>query len=139
MENTRSEETGPIVTNFMYGSQQVRTVVIDGEPWFVAKDVCDVLGLDNVPQATSRLDADERNTIILSDGIRRGNPNRVIISEAGLYVLILSSEKAEAKTFKRWITHEVIPAIRKTGSYSDGGGEHRLVGLAIMPYVEVCL
>lgn len=66
--STRSDATGQIVTNFMYGSQQVRTVVIDGEPWFVAKDVCDVLEIANVGNALTKLDPDEKNSIRLTDG-----------------------------------------------------------------------
>ncbi|MEC1824056.1 Bro-N domain-containing protein [Bacillus paralicheniformis] len=100
---------------FNYQDQQVRTVVKDGEPWFVAKDVCDVLEIGNPSQALSRLDEDEKNTVILNEGI--GNPNKTIVNEPGLYSLILGSRKPEAKQFKRWITHEVIPTIRKTGSY----------------------
>lgn len=100
---------------FNYGVTQLRTVAINGEPWFVAKDVCEVLEINNPSQALSRLDEDERNTIILNEGI--GNPERAIVNEPGLYTLILSSRKQEAKQFKRWITHEVIPAIRKTGQY----------------------
>lgn len=100
---------------FNYQDQQVRTVVKDGEPWFVAKDVCDVLEIGNPSQALSRLDEDEKNTVILNEGI--GNPNKTIVNEPGLYSLILGSRKPEAKQFKRWITHEVIPTIRKTGFY----------------------
>ncbi|MBU8787993.1 phage antirepressor [Bacillus sp. FSL K6-0138] len=100
---------------FNYQDQQVRTVVKNGEPWFVAKDVCDVLEIGNPSQALSRLDEDEKNTVILNEGI--GNPNKTIVNEPGLYSLILGSRKPEAKQFKRWITHEVIPTIRKTGGY----------------------
>ena len=87
-----------------------------GEPWFVAKDVCESLGLSNVGQAIASLDDDEKNSITIDDGIR-GNPNKAIITEAGLYSLILRSRKPEAKAFKRWVTHEVLPAIRKDGGY----------------------
>jgi len=96
---------------------QVRTTLKDGNPWFVAADVCKALEIGNPRQAVSRLDEDERmNTVINSDGIR-GNPNMTVVSEAGLYSLILRSRKPEAKVFKRWITHEVIPSIRKHGAY----------------------
>lgn len=94
---------------------KVRTIMTDGEPLFVAKDVCDILGLSNSRQAMSRLDRDEKNTVILNDGI--GNPNKTVVNEYGLYNLVLASRKPEAKAFKRWITHEVIPAIRKHGGY----------------------
>lgn len=97
----------------------VRVVEKDGDPWFVAKDVCEALELDNVGQALSSLDDDEKNTIIINDGIP-GNPNRAIVSEPGIYSLILRSRKPEAKAFKRWLVHDVIPTIRKTGSYGNG-------------------
>lgn len=99
--------------------QPIRTLLMDGEPWFVAADVCTVLGIANPSQAVSYLDDDEKQqvspTLISSEG-KGGAP--WIISEGGLYSLILRSRKPEAKTFKRWITHEVLPVIRKTGSYS---------------------
>ena len=101
---------------FTFESTELRTLTLDGEPWFVAKDVCNILGLGNVGQALIALDNDEKNSIIINDG-NRGNPNKAIISESGLYSLILRPRKPGAKTFKRWITHEVIPSIRKTGSY----------------------
>ena len=88
-----------------------------GEPWFVAKDVCGALDLSNVGQAVSYLDADEQ-TVITNDGLTRSRNNRVLlISSPGIYSLILRSRKPEAKAFKRWITHEVLPSIRKTGGY----------------------
>ena len=99
---------------------EIRTAQIDGEPWFVAADVCNVLDIENPRQAVSRLDEDEKlNTVISNDGNKRGNPNMTVVNEPGLYSLILGSRKPEAKAFKRWITHEVIPTIRKTGGYVD--------------------
>lgn len=94
----------------------IRTTTINGEPWFVAVDVCKALEIQNNRDAISRLDDDEKNTVVLTDGIR-GNPNMTIVNEPGLYALVLGSRKPEAKAFKRWITHEVIPAIRKHGAY----------------------
>lgn len=95
---------------------QVRTMTIDGSPWFVAKDVCKCLDINNSRQALARLDSDEKNSVILNDGTP-GNPEKGIVNEYGLYSLVLSSRKPSAKAFKRWITHEVIPAIRKHGAY----------------------
>ena len=95
---------------------RVRTTVVDGEPWFVAADVCRALDIGNSRQAMTRLDDDEKNTVTLNDGIP-GNPEKTVVNEPGLYSLVLGSRKPEAKAFKRWITHEVIPAIRKTGGY----------------------
>ena len=104
------------VIPFRYAeARELRTVVIDSEPWFVANDVTAILGVGNTSQALSYLDDDERG-VITSDTL--GGPQLVaIVSEAGLYSLILRSRKAEAKPFKRWVTHDVIPSIRKTGSY----------------------
>lgn len=96
---------------------EVGTVELEGNTWFIARDVCRALELDNSRQALSRLDEDEKNTVILNDG-NRGNPNMAIINESGLYSLVLSSRKPEAKAFKRWITHEVLPSIRKHGMYA---------------------
>lgn len=102
---------------FTYSSQQVRTVVIDGEPWFVAADIASVLDLGNVRSSLALLDDDERgvHTMDTLGGVQ----SVTVINEPGLYSLILRSRKAEAKTFKRWITHEVLPAIRKTGQFGS--------------------
>jgi anti-repressor protein len=102
---------------FNFDSYQVRVIDQDGEPWFVAADVCDALEVTNTGQAMTRLDRDERSTIILNDGTP-GNPLYVIINESGLYSLILTSRKPEAKRFKKWVVGEVLPSIRKTGSYA---------------------
>ena len=96
---------------FNYGTQEVRTVLIDGDPHFAAVDVCQILEVGNPSQAMTRLDDDER-TLISNEG-RELN----VVTESGLYSLILGSRKSEAKAFKRWITHEVLPEIRKTGGY----------------------
>lgn len=93
----------------------VRAVTLDGEPWFVAADVCRALGLGNSSDVIKRLDEDER-TLVSIEGASNGLPVNAV-NEPGLYALILGSRKPEAKAFKRWITHEVIPAIRKTGGY----------------------
>lgn len=96
---------------------QLRVVKDDnGEPWFVAKDVCDALGIANNRDAMKALDDDEKNTVAISDGIQ-GNPNKTIINEPGFYKLVLKSRKPEAKAFQRWVTHEVLPSIRKKGGY----------------------
>lgn len=92
---------------------KVRTIVVKDEPWFVASDVCESLGLSNPTVSVNRLDEDERSKFNLG---RQGEVN--MVNEYGLYNLILGSRKDEAKRFKRWITHEVFPAIRKTGSYN---------------------
>lgn len=96
----------------------VTVIMKDGEPWWVAKEVCDILEIGNPREAVKRLDTDEKNTVRITDG-KRGNPNRWIVNEPGLYSLIIRSHKPQAKAFKRWITHEVLPSIRKTGSYPN--------------------
>ena len=106
------------IQTFHFNSATLRTMTdTAGDPWFVAKDVCDILGLENSRKATAELDPDEKNTVTIRDGIA-GNPNKTIISEPGLYKLIMRSRKPEAKAFQRWITHEVLPSIRKHGIYA---------------------
>jgi anti-repressor protein len=90
----------------------------NGNPWWIAKEACDILGLGNVARAVKSLDSDEKNTISLTDTIQKGSPKRTIINEPGLYNLIHKSTKPKAKAFSRWIRHDVLPSIRKTGSYS---------------------
>jgi len=97
---------------------KVRVVMRDSEPWFVAKDVCDCLELGNVSQALDGLDDDEKQqleTNIINPDV--GGRGTLIISEPGLYSLVLRSRKPEAKEFKRWVTHDVLPSIRQNGGY----------------------
>lgn len=104
----------------IYKNSPIRIVEKDGEPWFVAKDVCNILEIKNIRDTLNKcLDEDERGVdIIYTPG---GNQEMTIVSEAGLYSLILRSRKPEAKAFKRWVTHEVLPSIRKTGAYLSPG------------------
>jgi len=102
---------------FNYKSSQVRTVEINNEPWFVLKDVCAVLDLGSAHKVSERLDEDERNQIPLTDSLGR-KQETTIINESGLYNVILRSDKPEAKPFRKWVTSEVLPSIRKTGSYA---------------------
>jgi prophage antirepressor-like protein len=94
---------------------QIRTVRINGEPWFVASDICNALEIGNPSQARTRLESDEYQT--LDVGAISNDTQHLVVSESGLYSLILGSRKPEAKEFKRWVTKEVLPSIRKTGSY----------------------
>lgn len=100
---------------FSYELREVRVIIIEREPWFIAKDVCEVLEINNSRKAISRLDDDEKG-VTISDTLG-GKQELSIINEAGLYSLILTSRKPEAKAFKRWITHEVLPSIRQHGQY----------------------
>lgn len=95
----------------------IRAIDQVGEPWFVAKDVCDALKLGNSRQALSRLDEDEKG--VISNDTLGGVQEMASVNEPGLYALVLSSRKPEARAFKRWVTHEVIPAIRRTGGYME--------------------
>lgn len=113
--NSNKNEAGiqlPQVFTFNASNQQVRTVIIDGQPYFVAKDVCDVLGHTNPSVAIQMLDDDERAKQCLG---RQGET--WVVNESGLYHLIFQSRKAEAKVFRKWVTSEVLPALRKTGRY----------------------
>lgn len=102
---------------------QVRTITKDGEPWFVAADVCRALEHSNVTVALDRLDDDEKAKFNL--GLRGGDTG--CVNEPGLYSLVLGSRKQEAKNFKRWITHEVIPSIRKHGAYATDETIDRII------------
>ncbi len=98
---------------------RVRTIEVKGSPYFVGKDVAEILGYSNPRDALAKhVDDEDKNTVAIRDGIQ-GNPNMTIINESGLYSLILSSKLPTAKKFKRWVTSEVLPAIRKTGSYKS--------------------
>lgn len=101
---------------FNYGAQEVRTVLIEGEPWFVTKDVCAILGIVNVSDAVSRLDEDGVGSTEVIDSMGR-KQTASAVNESSLYELVFQSRKAEAKDFRRWVTKDVLPAIRKTGTY----------------------
>ena len=95
----------------------IRAVSENGEPWFVAKDVCEALGLSNTTEALRNLDADEVSNISNSEVAQNGGRAPRIVSEPGFYKLVMRSRKPEAKAFQRWVTHEVLPAIRRDGGY----------------------
>lgn len=102
---------------FNFNGNQVRTVLIDNEPYFVGKDVAKILGYANTRDALSKhVDTEDKNSVVIRDG-NKGNPNQVVINESGLYSLILSSKLPAAKEFKLWVTKEVLPSIRKNGAY----------------------
>jgi len=107
------------LTIFNYGDREVRTVIKNGEPWWVLIDVCDICSLKNPSSVADRLDDDERAKFDLGrSSVTGGGGQTNIINESGLYNVILRSDKPEAKKFKRWVTHDVLPSIRRTGSYS---------------------
>lgn len=117
-----NSETAPVTSQavsapsiFEYGDRSVRTLMIDGEPWFVASDVAKILGYRNGPDMTRRLDSEDKGTrSVRTPG---GPQPMTVISEPGLYVAVLGSQVEGARAFKQWVTREVLPSIRKTGSY----------------------
>ncbi|REF69737.1 MULTISPECIES: BRO-N domain-containing protein [Paracoccus] len=126
---------------FDFEEQAVRVVMRDDAPWFVAADVCRVLEHSNPTVAISRLEADEIQTVNLntlnsSEGIR-GNPNATIINESGLYALILTSRKPAAKRFRKWVTAEVLPALRSQGRYELPGGEPQMHEISADRLIEL--
>ncbi len=103
-----------IFTNNEFGD--IRTIILETEPWFVGKDVATALGYSNTRDAlANHVDSEDKNTVAIHDGI--GNPNKTIINESGVYALIFGSQLPSAKIFKRWITSDVLPTIRKYGGY----------------------
>lgn len=103
--------------NFTFDGSTVRTIMINSEPYFVGKDVAEILGYSNPRDALAKhVDQEDRNTVAIRDG--KGNPNQTVINESGLYSLIIGSKLPTAKRFKRWVTSEVLPAIRKHGAYA---------------------
>ena len=124
MQNTMLDST---VSNSMQLFQnagfKVRVVIRDGDPWFVAKDVCDCLAIADASQACKNLDDDEKQVVTRSPELSllfresSNAPTMMLISESGLYTLIMRSNKPEAKVFRKWVTSEVLPSIRKTGKY----------------------
>lgn len=113
-------DTSVVQTFFNEEFGELRTIRINNEIWFVAADVCKILGLSNPTVAISRLDADEKAKFRL--GLSGGDTN--CVNEPGLYRLIFMSHKPEAKKIQRWIFHEVLPQIRQTGSYSVSGNNY---------------
>ena len=118
---------------FNYGANPIRTVLIDGEVWFVAKDVCDILELGNITEALRDLDNDEKGFFRITEGTspKGGNPNMVIINEPAIYGLVFKSRKPEAKAFSRWVKHDVLPQIHQTGGYSPDKEQ------SIVPYIAM--
>lgn len=104
------------VSLFNFCGEDVRVIDRDGEPWFVLSEVCKSIGIENTRNVKARLSSRDVNTVHIADGIP-GNPNRTIVNESGLYNVVFMSRKPEAEDFKRWVTNEVLPSIRKHGAY----------------------
>lgn len=124
------------IQRFDFKGSALRTLTDEaGESWFVAKDVCDILELNNVTEALRPLDDDEKSNFRNSEVAQNGGRAPIIISEPGLYKLIMRSRKPEAKEFQRWVTHEVLPQIRKTGGYiptTDADDDMTILAKAVM-------
>jgi prophage antirepressor-like protein len=118
----------PLVFTFPETAQRVRSVMIDAEPWFVAKDVTDLLGLANGRDAVGRLPERMKSSVVISDGTP-GNPNKTVIRESGVYRLVMRSNLPAAERFQDWLAEEVIPSLRRTGSYSVAPPAPRLPDL----------
>ena len=119
-DKTRKRDLMKILNyEYVVNKQNLTIILIDDEPWFVGTEICKILEYSNSRDALSKhVDKEDKNTVAIRDGIQ-GNPNKTIINEAGLYSLIFSSKQERAKDFKRWITKEILPSIRKTGQYVD--------------------
>lgn len=124
------------IQQFDFKGASLRTLTDEaGEPWFVAKDVCDILELGNTTNALRALDEDEKTNFTNCNVAQNGGRAPLIISEPGLYKLIMRSRKPEAKEFQRWVTHEVLPQIRKTGGYiptTDADDDMTILAKAVM-------
>ncbi len=117
------------IQHFDFEGASVRTHMKGDEPWFVLSDVCRVLEITNVGNAAARLDDDEKGDIRSVDAIGR-DQQMIIVNESGLYSLILTSRKAAAKRFKKWVTSEVLPTLRRTGVYIMSPDDEDLPALA---------
>jgi len=128
------------LVTFEFVTQSVRVLMIDGEPWFVAVDVCAALHINNNRMALARLDEDEKGVSVMDTP---GGPQKMsIINESGLYALILTSRKPEAKKFKKWVTSEVLRTLRKRGHYTmPGTGEpvFKLTQQDLTDLIERCV
>lgn len=124
------------IQRFDFRGAALRTLTDEaGEPWFVAKDVCDILELGNTTNALRALDEDEKTNFTNCNVAQNGGRAPLIISEPGLYKLIMRSRKPEAKEFQRWVTHEVLPQIRKTGGYiptSESDSDEDIMARAVL-------
>lgn len=127
-KNNNNIATTPEVQTFYFEGYEIRVVLKEGTPWLVLTDVCKALEISNSRNVANRLDADEKGEVCIMDVRSKTQQRRLFttINEAGFYQVILLSRKPNAKQFKRWITHEVLPSISQTGSYSKLSDEERL-------------
>ena len=116
MLKSKNEAGNLLPMEYTFNGTQIRTIVLDAIPYFVAKDVCSILDIANHKDAVSRLDEDESRGSVMPTP--SGRQRMTLVNESGLYHLIFQSRKPEAKTFRKWVTSEVLPELRKTGSYA---------------------
>ena len=114
---------------------RLRVVQIDGEPWFVASDVCRALGLGNASMALEKLEDDEKG--ISTVDTHGGRQQMLVVNEPGLYSLVMRSRKPEARAFKRWVTHEVLPQIRRTGAYTNETPEETMARALLIAHSTI--
>lgn len=134
--SNESQATGLLeVFTFNQNSTPIRVQVINNEPWFVAKDVCEVLEHSNHKMAIKALDEDEVSSVYLTDALGRMQDTKVV-NESGLYTLIFQSRKPEAKSFRKWVTSEVLPSIRKKGYYGIKKQTNDYLDARDIPYTK---
>lgn len=134
---SQTEQSEVMTFNFSESKSEIRNVLLEGKPFFVAKDVCDVLGLTNSNKSIANLDEDEKADVTFSYTSSNGTvQNRKVkaINESGLYALVLRSNKPYARTFRKWITSEVLPAIRKKGYYGAIKTKGSFIDARDVPY-----
>lgn len=136
MLNKNSEKPAVVgeveIFNFSQEKAPIRVQLINGEPWFVAKDICEVLGIEKYRDAVSRLDEDERESVLVDT--LGGMQKMAAVSESGLYSLIFQSRKPEARKFRKWVTNEVLPSIRKKGYYGTKKPSAEYIDVRDVPY-----
>jgi prophage antirepressor-like protein len=131
----QTENFTPIAFQFSATRQDLNSILIENEPYFIAKDICDILELGNVTKALYALDEDEKLTLPI---VRSGQNRKVnCISESGLFALIMRSNKPEAKAFRKWITSEVLPSLRKNGFYGNSNKITNFIDARDIPYTQV--
>lgn len=127
----------PMVFRYSEASKDLQTVLHENEPWIVAKDLCSILGLGNVTKALYVLESDEKLTLPI---VRSGqNRNVNLVNESGMYALIFQSRKTEAKAFRKWVTSEVLPSIRKKGYYAMHQPKDNFIDARNIPYMQVLI
>jgi prophage antirepressor-like protein len=135
MDTNKTERQNDQLTPFTYEDQSVRTVLIDDSPWFIAKDVCDILGITRVSDALRDFPQNEKGAV--NTRTPGGKQEVLTINEPGLYRLIFQSRKPEAERFKTWVFTEVLPQIRRTGAFGLSGQDkaHRMAGLIYSRFI----